>query len=1385
MTISAHSKLKKELLSLEREELVLLVTVLLDGESSDIYDLLAMLGNAAKREPAVKVSSFARTEAMIGRLHTRGFLVGTIGKIAVAARWHTALFFAADALRRSELEALVYAVNRANSWPEDGSQGNSWHVRYADIRLRLLQKILLDKPREFRTLYAHLTNPRRYYEDAQITNRRRIEELLAIVDHRFWSRRDRYLYWLHFTVQQTNYPQWTPETPRRLERTLTDLHGTTDTGEYSEDSRVTVLLGMHHYRTRRELLAFDPGLQGVADLLNGEAEAAREAFGRLTVDERVGTIVDVIAVAFAYGRGELTAGELDARCRHFRESAYPLSINAFLAYNAFVQGQAEAGETLLNKQLLAKPTHALDWMVILWCFNWTGVRPRLQRLEKLLDQIANDHFASVPYVRAELANSLLLLFPQHESADEWRKLRSAYLELAGDGAQVQGGGLLQTLLPVREPWEYALRLLDRVVAKTDPAGEEPTEAEFRTIWILDFENEEAVCKEQKRGKRGWSKGRALKWYELIQPKNPRTMDPADTRAVAAISTYDGRRLSPTLVYSNDSLFVDFGHLLHAIADHPRVYIDDKKRIPVELTRAEPELIVSDSPAGLEVRLDPPVEEAGYVWRRQTPTRYRVYHLTEQQGEIGRALSSGVTVPQSERTRLEGMVEELRPTVAVQSTFDLIDSDLEQLTGTPRPCVHLLPYGEGYQIVLYAKPLADEPLYFQPGAGLPRSVVVTENGRKVLLRDLPEELAAAEAVLAACPTLRGRDGSHYEYVVDDTQTALRILLELRRLVTDDEITIEHPKGEQLKITATVGSNDLAIRVGKNRDWFEVDGKLTVNEDRVLQLESLFDHLRQRADSPFVELADGEFLALTDELRDRILEMEGLLHQRAGQLRLPTLAAGAFAELADDLEEVTFDDEWRAALDRIERADKLRPRVPKNFNAELRDYQKDGFRWLMRLAEWGVGGCLADDMGLGKTVQALAMLTARGDRGPALVIAPASVTRNWQRETERFAPALIPVLIAAGTDAAHLAELGPGDLALVSYGLLPFIAEEVKAVEWATIVLDEAQAIKNAATKRAKIVQDLNGEFKLATTGTPIENHLGELWSLFRFLNPGLLGSKAVFNEKFNRPIARMGDEERRATLKSLVKPFILRRRKDEVLTELPPKTEIILRVDLSEEEKALYEALRRQALKDIAAADEQQKRFTVLAQLTKLRQAACHPRLVRPTSKIPSAKLELVGETLLDILDNGHKALIFSQFVKHLKIVENWVKGQGVFYQYLDGSTPGKAREQAVNAFQAGEGQVFLISLKAGGTGLNLTEADYVLHLDPWWNPAAEDQASDRAHRIGQQRPVTVYRFVSEGTVEEQIISLHQEKRDLADQILSGTGKAGKLEVGEILDLLRQ
>ena len=339
----------------------------------------------------------------------------------------------------------------------------------------------------------------------------------------------------------------------------------------------------------------------------------------------------------------------------------------------------------------------------------------------------------------------------------------------------------------------------------------------------------------------------------------------------------------------------------------------------------------------------------------------------------------------------------------------------------------------------------------------------------------------------------------------------------------------------------------------------------------------------------------------------------------------------------------------------------------------------------------------------------------------------------------------------------------------------------------LVLDEAQAIKNIATKRSQAAMNLQSEFKLITTGTPVENHLGELWNLFRFINPGLLGSRESFNQRFAVPIEKFQDKQARQRLKKLIQPFLLRRTKTQVLSELPSRTEITLHVELSQEEMAMYEALRQQAMTKLADSDATagHKHLQVLAEIMKLRRACCHSKLVMPDAPLPSAKLQLFGEVLTELLENRHKALVFSQFVDHLHIIRNYLDEQSIKYQYLDGSTSTKERKKRVDAFQGGEGDVFLISLKAGGTGLNLTAADYVIHMDPWWNPAVEDQASDRAHRIGQQRPVTIYRLVTKDTIEEKIVDLHGHKRDLADSLLEGADVSGKISTNELLKLIQE
>ncbi|MBF8272887.1 MAG: hypothetical protein HW380_1992 [Magnetococcales bacterium] len=322
-----------------------------------------------------------------------------------------------------------------------------------------------------------------------------------------------------------------------------------------------------------------------------------------------------------------------------------------------------------------------------------------------------------------------------------------------------------------------------------------------------------------------------------------------------------------------------------------------------------------------------------------------------------------------------------------------------------------------------------------------------------------------------------------------------------------------------------------------------------------------------------------------------------------------------------------------------------------------------------------------------------------------------------------------------------------------------------------------------TKRSKAAMSLKGNFRVITTGTPIENHLGELWNLFRFINPGLLGSMERFNERYALPIERYQDREASRRLKMVIRPFILRRTKNQVLKELPPLTEIVLHVEMGSQEAAFYESLRQQAMDNLEGGDEK-GHLAILAELMKLRRACCHSRLVQPDIHLQSAKLETFKEVARTLLENRHKALVFSQFVDHLTILREFLTAEKISFQYLDGSTPVPKRKASIDAFQKGEGDFFLISLKAGGVGLNLTAADYVIHMDPWWNPAVEDQASNRAHRFGQKRPVTVYRLVTRGTIEEKIVELHAQKRDLADDLLEGGDMSGRLSAAELLGLIK-
>lgn len=568
----------------------------------------------------------------------------------------------------------------------------------------------------------------------------------------------------------------------------------------------------------------------------------------------------------------------------------------------------------------------------------------------------------------------------------------------------------------------------------------------------------------------------------------------------------------------------------------------------------------------------------------------------------------------------------------------------------------------------------------------------------------------------------------------------------------------------------GSFQLSVRSGV--DWFDLEG--TFDFDGVTaRLPALLRAVE--SGSKYVLLDDGSQGLLPDEWLKKYGGLSRLGETSDGAVRFRPSQAMLLDALLSAQPDADLDKVFRAYRKRLHSFSGVRSKsAPRSFQGTLRDYQKQGLGWLGFLREFRVGGCLADDMGLGKTIQVLAHLesirASRKDsepRKPSLAVVPKSLVFNWQDEAARFTPQLKVVAYHGIERHDGFEALAEADLIVTTYGTLRRDIEKLKEVDFDTVILDEAQAIKNANSNSAKACRLLKSDHKLAMTGTPIENHLGELWSLFEFLNPGMLGRSTAFHALSR---STDGDPTALTLLARAIAPYILRRTKAQVLTELPEKTEQTLYVDLPPKERKLYNELRnhyRASLSDtIQTAGLAKSKIHVLEALLRLRQAACHPGLIDAArGKDGSAKLEALLEQVEEAAAEGHKILVFSQFTTLLALVEKALKTRKIPYEYLDGKTTN--RKARVSRFQSEEEcQVFLISLKAGGQGLNLTAADYVFILDPWWNPAVEAQAIDRAHRMGQTRSVFAYRIIARDTVEEKVLELQKQKRDLAEAIIS-------------------
>ncbi|MBD3391241.1 MAG: serine/threonine protein kinase, partial [Chitinivibrionales bacterium] len=541
-----------------------------------------------------------------------------------------------------------------------------------------------------------------------------------------------------------------------------------------------------------------------------------------------------------------------------------------------------------------------------------------------------------------------------------------------------------------------------------------------------------------------------------------------------------------------------------------------------------------------------------------------------------------------------------------------------------------------------------------------------------------------------------------------------------------------------------------------------------------LAALVDAARAR--SRYVLLTDGSTGALPDHWLDvlgGLFAVGGLSPDKNTLVLQPSQLpmAELLQEIAGDAQ---ADDAFRRNMLRLRDSAPAREAViPGAFRGELRAYQRAGLSWLAFLETAGFGGCLADDMGLGKTVQTLALLAGekphRRSRGPSLVVAPTSVLFNWEREAKCFAPQLL-VMTYHG---AHRRRYGRkdfelADVVLTSYGTALRDRDMLASVRFDYVVLDEAQAIKNPSAKMSRMVRELDARRRLALTGTPVENSLTELWSLFAFLNPGMLGTYRGFVRAFAAPIQREDNTDIAEILRRLVAPFVLRRTKKQVATDLPPKTEDVFRVEMTARQRSLYDTTRDLYRTRVATAIDRHgleaSRMQVLEALLRLRQICCHPLLFDPSYGGDSAKFVLLDDFLAQTIQEDHRVLVFSQFVRALELVKARLAGQGTACEMLTGKS--RDRRAIVDRFQSPRGApVFLVSLKAGGVGLNLTAADYVVHLDPWWNPSVEDQASDRAHRIGQKRPVFVYRLLTVRSVEEQVAELQARKREVIGRIV--------------------
>ncbi|MDF5733716.1 MAG: SNF2-related protein, partial [Rhizonema sp. PD38] len=715
--------------------------------------------------------------------------------------------------------------------------------------------------------------------------------------------------------------------------------------------------------------------------------------------------------------------------------------------------------------------------------------------------------------------------------------------------------IVNIILPL-EAWEMCLKALANIQRQPQTLGK--PESELRLAWFITFYSSRCILqpREQKVNAKGeWSKGRPIALKRLSSGLAEFDyVTPQDMRVCSCIETYNDSSYYGKVEYT-------FGEkAIIALIGHPLVFWEDTPNIRVEIVKGEPELLVKKEKLNrLTLEFSPKLTPSQNLLKiKETPTRIKVIEITPEHRRIAEiiGLDNKLNVPAIAEKQVLAAINAVSGIVTVHSDIGGGLEGAEEVPAQTVPHIHLLPANAGLKVTLLSRPFAQGGPYFRPGTGGETVIAEIDGKRLQTRRNLSLEKQLALKAVAACPTLTRTEEQDGEWVIEDPEDCLELLYELQ--VLSSGVVIEWPEGEKLRVSHNADLKDFNLSIQRQQDWFAATGELKLNDELVLDMQQLLE-LLEKNKSRFIPLGDGQFLALTQAFRKRLDELRMFSEKHSKGIRFHPLATFGLEDFVDEVGKLKADKHWKAHRERLQEVHNLEPELPSTFQAELRDYQMEGFRWLARLAHWGVGACLADQMGLGKTVQALAVILRNAHKGPTLIVAPTSVCMNWVSEAGRFTPTINIVQFSSGNRQKLLDGLQPFDMLVCSYGLLQTeeISQMLSTVQWQTIVLDEAQAIKNITTKRSQAAMNLNGDFKLITTGTPIENHLGELWNLFRFINPGLLGSFDSFNQRFAIPIEKFQDQFLRSKLKKLIQPFLLCRTKNQVLEELPSRTEILL------------------------------------------------------------------------------------------------------------------------------------------------------------------------------------------------------------------------------------